>query len=97
MIIIPSHSVIQNVILMSACLTPKMSKDGGSECGSIVGVNAIFPSKIAWVRVPSPVLMSRRDSLDVFVWEFVRHLSCPPPTVICRIKSEIPRNGIIRD
>ena len=38
MIIVPSHSVIQNVILMSACLTPKMSKDGGSKCGSMVGV-----------------------------------------------------------
>lgn len=38
MIIVPSHSVIQNVILMSACLTPKMSKDGGSKFESRVGV-----------------------------------------------------------
>jgi hypothetical protein len=38
MTIIPSRFVIQNVILMSACLTPKMSKDGGSRCGSMVSV-----------------------------------------------------------
>jgi len=38
MIIIPSHSVTQNVILMNTCLTPKMSKAGGLKCGSMVGV-----------------------------------------------------------
>jgi len=38
MIISSRHSVTQNVILMSTCLTPKMSKAGGLKCGSMVGV-----------------------------------------------------------
>lgn len=38
MIIVPSHSVIQNVILMSTCLTPKISKAGGLKCRSTAGV-----------------------------------------------------------
>jgi hypothetical protein len=38
MIIVPSHPVIPNVILVSVCSISKLSKDGGSKCGSMVGV-----------------------------------------------------------
>lgn len=97
MIIVPHRSAIQNVIFMSACLIPKMSKNGGSECRSIVGVECHLPKQESVGLSPITRFDVEERPLDAFVWEFVRHLSCPPPTVICRIKSEVPQNGITRE
>lgn len=82
MIIIPDHSSIQNVMLMGTRIPPKISKGGGPKYGSRVGSSPITRLQVV------------EDLLDDFVWEFVRHLSCPPPMVICRINPEIRRNGI---
>jgi len=35
--------------------------------------------------------MSRRGSLDIFVWYFVRYLLCHPKKVVCRIRLEALR------
>lgn len=62
--------------------TPKNKQRWGPEYGYSVGSS------------PITRLHVEEDFLDGFVWEFVRHLSCPPPMVICRINPEIHRNGI---
>ena len=45
MIIIPSHFILQNVILMSTCSISKMSRDDSSKCGSTVVVEYPIPKQ----------------------------------------------------
>jgi len=78
MIIIPGHSVIQNVILMSTCLTPKMSKNGGSKCGSMVGVechiskqNCVGSSPITRFDPQDSLRLCRGEAPSTFLFDIL--------------------------